>query len=107
MSRTGRIVLIALGLVIVFGGVFAWTVEDEYGSGLDFSTEPRDGQTAVYEAQAGSEPVFVGTRGGAFEYMERRRAAGESFVGPGAIIAVGAVLVVVGALAGLRKGTTE
>jgi len=26
---------------------------------------------------------------------------------PGAIIAVGAVLVVVGALAGLRKGTTE
>lgn len=107
MSRTGRIVLIALGLVIVFGGVFAWTVEDEYGSGLDFSTEPRDGQTAVHEAQAGSEPVFVGTRDEAFEYMERRRAAGESFVVPGAIIAVGAILVVVGVLAGLRKGTTE
>jgi hypothetical protein len=107
MSRAVRIVLIALGVVAVLGGLFAWTVEDESGSGLDFSTEPRDGQTAVYEAQAGSEPVFVGTRDEAFEYMERRRAAGESFMVPGAVIAVGAILVVVGAFAGLRRGTTE
>lgn len=103
MSRPGRIVLIALGLVTVLGGVLAWTVEDESGSGLDFSTKPRDEQTAVYEAQAGSEPVFVGTRDEAFEYMERRRAAGESFVVPGAVIAVGAILVIVGAFAGPRS----
>ena len=107
MSRIGRIVLIALGLAAVLGGVFAWTVEDESGSGLDFSTEPSDGQIAVYEAETGSEPVFVGTRDEAFEYMERRRAAAESFVVPGAIIAVGAILVVVGALAGLRRRATE
>jgi hypothetical protein len=102
MSRRARIVLIVLGLVVVLGGLFAWTVENEYGSGLDFSLRPRDGQTAVYEAQAGSEPVFVGSRDEASEYMEQRRAAGESFVVPGAIIAAGAILVIVGAFAGRR-----
>jgi hypothetical protein len=107
MSRRARIVLIVFGLVAVLGGLFAWTVEDEYGSGLDFSTRPRDGQTAVYEAQAGEEPVFVGSRDEAFEYMEQRRTAGESFVLPGAITAAGAILVVVGALAGRRTTGTE
>jgi hypothetical protein len=102
MSRHARIELIVLGLVVVLGGLFAWTVENEYGSGLDFSLRPRDGQTAVYEAQAGSEPVFVGSRDEASEYMEQRRAAGESFVVPGAIIAAGAILVIVGAFAGRR-----
>jgi hypothetical protein len=105
MSRTVRIVLIVLGLLAVLGGVFAWTIEDEYGAGLDFSTRPRDGQTAVYEAQAGEEPVFVGSRDEAFEYMEQRRAAGESFVLSGAIIAAGAIVVIVGALAG--RGTNR
>lgn len=107
MSRRARIVLIVLGVIAVLGGVFAWTIEDEIGSGLDFSTRPRDGQTAVYEAQAGEEPVFVGSRDEAFEYMEQRRAAGESFVLPGAIIAVGAILVVVGAFAGRRTKRTD
>jgi hypothetical protein len=107
MSRRARIVLIVLGLIAVLGGVFAWDVEDEYGSGLDFSTRPRDGQTAVFEAQAGGEPVFVGSRDEAFEYMERRRAAGESFVLPGAIIAVGTILVIVGAFAGRKMQRTD
>jgi hypothetical protein len=102
MSRRARIVLIVLGLVVVLGGLFPWTVEDEVGSGLDFSLRPRDGQTAVYEAQAGGQPVFVGSRDGASEYMERRRAAGESFVVPGTIIAAGAILVIVGAFASRR-----
>jgi hypothetical protein len=97
----------ALGLIAVLGGVFAWTIEDEYGSGLDFSTRPRDSQTAVYEAQAGEEPVFVGSRDEAFEYMEQRRAAGESFVLPGAIIAVGAILSIVGAFAGRKMQRTD
>ena len=101
MSRSARIVLLVLGLVIVLGGVFAWTVEDSYGSGLDFSTRPSDGRIAVYEARSG-EPVFVGSRDEAFEYMERERAAGESFVLPGAVIAVGAILLLVAALAGRR-----
>jgi hypothetical protein len=107
MSRRARIVLIVLGLLAVLGGVFAWDVEDEYGSGLDFSMMPRDGQTAVFEAQAGQEPVFVGSRDEAFEYMERKRSAGESFVLPGAIIAVGAILVIVGAFAGRKMQRTD
>jgi hypothetical protein len=106
MSRTVRIVLIVVGLLAVLGGVFAWTIEDEYGSGLDFSTRPRDGQTAVYEAQAGEEPVFVGSRDEAFTYMEQRRAAGKNFVAPGAIIAAGAIVFIVGAFAGRRTKRT-
>ena len=102
MSRRARIVLIVFGLIVALGGLFAWTVEDELGSGLDFSLRPQDGQTAVYEAQAGGQPVFVGPRDEAFKYMERRRAAGESFVVPGAIIAAGAILILVGAFAARR-----
>jgi hypothetical protein len=102
MSRLVRSVLIASGVVVILGGIFAWSVEAEYGSGLDFSTEPRNGQTAVFEAQSGEEPAFVGSRDDAFEYMEQRRAAGESFVVPGAIIAVGVILLAVGVFAGRR-----
>ena len=107
MYRRARIVLIVLGLLVVVGGLVAWDIEDEYGSGLDFSMMPRDGQTAVFDAQAGQEPVFVGSRDEAFEYMERKRSAGESFVLPGAIIAAGAVVVIVGAFAGRRAERTE
>jgi hypothetical protein len=106
MSRAVPIVLIGVGLLAVLGGMFAWTIEDEYGPGVDFSTRPRDGQTAVYETQAGEEPIFVGSRGEAFEYMEQRRAAGESFVLPGAIIATGVIVVIVGAFAGRRTERT-
>ena len=107
MSRPVRIGLIVLGLVAILGGVFAWTIEDQYGSGLDFTLKPRDGQTYVYEAQTGSEPVFVGSRDEADEYMEQRRAAGESFVVPGAVIAAGAIVVIVGALVGRMTKRTE
>jgi hypothetical protein len=106
MSRFVRIVLIVLGLVAVLGGMAAWAIEDEYGSGLNYSLVPRDDRTYVYEEQAGEEPVFVGSRDEAFEYMEQRRAAGESFVLPGAIIAAGAILVIVGAFAGRRTKRT-
>lgn len=102
MSRTVRVVLIVLGLVTVLGGLFAWSIEDEYGSGLDYSLKPRDGRMHVFETSAGAEPVFVGSREEAFEYMEQQRAARESFVIPGAIIAAGVVLVVAGAFARRR-----
>ena len=107
MSRPVRIGLIVLGLVTALAGLFAWTIEDEYGSGLDFTLKPRDGRTYVYEAQTGSEPVFVGSRDEVNVYMEQRRAAGESFVVPGAIIAVGAILVIVGVLARRMTKRTE
>jgi hypothetical protein len=103
MSRTARIVLISVGLLVVLSGLFAWSVEDSYGAGLDYSLMPKDGRIQVFETSSGSEPVFVGTREEANAYMEEQRAARESFVIPGAIIAAGAILVVVGALA--RRGT--
>ena len=107
MSRTVRVVLIGLGLVTVLGGLFAWSIEDEYGSGLDYSLTPRDGRMQVFETSSGEEPVFVGSNEEALEYMERQRAARESFVIPGAIVAAGVVLVIVGAIAGRRRGAPE
>jgi hypothetical protein len=106
MSRFARIGLIVLGLVAVLGGLAAWSIEDSYGSGLDYSLMPKDGRTYVYEEQVGEEPVFVGSRDEAFEYMEQRRTAGESFVLPGAMIATGAILAVVGAIANRRTKRT-
>jgi len=106
MSRSVRIVLIVLGAVAVLGGAVAWGIEAEYGSGLDYSIVPRGDRTYVYEEQAGEEPVFVGSREEAFDYMERSRAAGESFVLPGAVIAGGAILLIVVAFAGRRTERT-
>jgi hypothetical protein len=103
MSRAVRIGLIVLGVVAVLGGIFAWSVEDSYGSGLDYSTKPSDGDVAVFESSAGAEPVFVGSRDEALDYMDQQRIARESFVIPGAIIASGAILVIVGAFAGRRS----
>ncbi len=103
MSRTVRIGLIVLGVVAVLGGIVAWSIEDEHGSGLDYSTRPSDGDVAVFEASAGAEPVFVGSRDEASDYMEQERNARGSFVMPGAIIAAGAILVIVGAVAGRRR----
>ena len=107
MPRPVRIVLIVLGVVVVLGGMFAWAIEDEYGSGLNYSTEEQGGVTYVYEDQAGQEPVFVGSQEEAFAYMEEQRAARESFVLPGATIAVGAILVIVGAFAGRSRKRTS
>lgn len=102
MSRTVRIVLIVLGIVTVLGGLVAWSIENSYGSGLDYSTKPSDGRIQVFEASSGADPVFVGSREEASEYMEQQRAGRESFVIPGAIIVAGAILVIVGAFAGRR-----
>ena len=102
MSHTVRIVLIVVGVVTVLGGLFAWSIEDSYGSGLDYSLMPEDGRIQVFEASAGEEPVFVGTREEANGYMQRQRAARESFVLPGAIIAAGVIMVLVGAFVGRR-----
>jgi hypothetical protein len=107
MSRAVRIGLIVVGAVAVLGGIFAWSIEEESGSGLDYSLQPSDGKVAVFESSSGGEPVFVGTRDEALDYMERQRNARESFVIPGAIIAAGAILILVGAVIGRRREHAE
>ena len=87
-----------LGLVAVLGGLVAWSIEDEYGSGLNYSLVPRDGRSYVYEEHAGSEPVFVESRDEAFEYIEQTRAGGESFVLPGADHRGGSSVLVAGSV---------
>jgi hypothetical protein len=90
MRTWHRIGLLVLGLIVLFAGLAAWSIEDTYGHGLDFSL--RGGN--VYEAGV-QDPVFEGSPQEARDYMERRRAAVErNFVVPGLIVALGVVLVI-------------
>jgi len=101
-----RWVILGVGVVVVLVGLFAWSVEDSYGSG-NFTIQPGPGNlVSVFEEDEdvsgdvgtditpGRRAVFEGTSAEAREYMERRRATGESFVLPGAIVAVGSALIV-------------
>lgn len=98
-SWWARMLLVLVGLVVMFAGLVAWGVEDEYGSDTNFKIEIRpEGRAFVYDvdeqAQSGS-PVFEGTAQEAAAYVDRRRAEGESFVVPALIVGAGATLVVV------------
>jgi hypothetical protein len=85
-----RLGLLVLGLIVLFAGLAAWSIEDTYGHGLDFTLRGRN----VYEAGV-DDPVFEGSPQEARDYMERRRAAVErNFVVPGLIVALGVVLVI-------------
>jgi hypothetical protein len=107
MRTSFRVVLIAVGVVLIVIGLFVWSIEDEYGSGLNFATEVGDdGTVTVYEVdEAGGREVLVfeGTPSETFEYMERRRSAGESFVTPIALIAIGAALVLLALVPSMRS----
>ncbi|MCD6022862.1 MAG: hypothetical protein K0R20_2572 [Actinomycetia bacterium] len=96
MSRVLRVALVVFGVVLVFVGLSAWGVEDMYGHGLNFTIAEEGGVATVYEEQTGQTPLFSGTSEEALDYVERRQATGKNFVVPGAIIAVGVVLVLVG-----------
>jgi hypothetical protein len=91
-----RAMLVVFGLILVFAGLVAWGIEDEYGSGLNFFVVEGPATTTVYEESDGRRLLFEGTPQEARAYMERARAARESFLVPSLIIALGAVLVVVG-----------
>lgn len=88
--------------MVVLAGLFAWSIEDEYGSGLNYMVEQGPETWTVYEVSegesAGRRVVFEGPPEEAQAYMERERAARESFVVPGLIIAAGALLLVIGLL---------
>jgi hypothetical protein len=96
MSRNLGVALVAFGVVVVFVGLAAWSIEDTYGHGLNFTIAVEGGMATVYEEQTGRTPLFSGTNQAALDYVERRHATGKNFVVAGAIIAVGVVLVLVG-----------
>jgi hypothetical protein len=100
-------VVLGLGVLVVLVGVSAWSIEDSYGSGLNFTIEQGPGDlVSVYEEHEDAGPprgfegtlgrrsVFEGTPAEARDYTERRRAAGKNFVLPGAIMAVGLTLII-------------
>jgi hypothetical protein len=91
MRRSQRVSLLLLGLIVLFMGAVAWSAENTYGHGLDFTLKGR----FVYETGV-DHPVFEGSRQEADDYMERRRASGErDFLMPGSIIVLGLVLLIV------------
>ena len=105
LSMASKVMLVILGLLVIFGGWVAWTIEDEYGSGTNFKVQTsQDGAVIVYDVdeQGTDAMVFEGSEQEAQAYMEQRRAEGKSFVVPGVVIAVGALLLV-GALVAPRR----
>lgn len=104
-SVTGRVLVGALGVIVVVIGLVWWTLEGEYGSSLDLNFVVEEGEgdvVRVYEVDEGSvgpeedpraEPVFEGTGDEAREYEATRRAEGTNYLVPGFVIAAGALLV--------------
>jgi hypothetical protein len=99
MSIFGRVALAVVGVIVVFVGFVAWSLEDEYGSGLNFSLSSRAGGPWIVsevDGQNGTSVVrFEGSQEDATAYMEERRSAGENFLIPGLVIVGGAILIVV------------
>ena len=101
LSRTARVAVGVLGGLVVLVGLGVWSLETEYGSGLNFSTESDGTVHRVFEVnEQAPEPedrftaVFEGTEEEASAYIEQRRAEGRNLVIPGLIIGVGALIVI-------------
>jgi hypothetical protein len=109
LSRAARVAIGVLGGLVVLVGLVAWSLESEYGSGLNFSTESDGTVHRVFEVDEQAPDsedrfivVFEGTEEEASAYIEQRRAEGTNLVIPGLIIGVG-VLIVIVALIPIRK----
>jgi len=103
LSRAARLAVGVLGGLVVLVGLGVWSLESEYGSGLNFSTESDGTVHRVFEVdEQAPEPehrftvVFEGTEEEALAYIEQRRAEGTNLVIPGLIIGVGALIVIAG-----------
>ena len=102
MTGKGRVALGVLGLVVVLVGLLTWSLESEYGSGLNFSmSNTAGGEWVVSEIDehAGtSEVVFTGSQEEASAYTDQRRSDGVSLLLPGLMIGAGALMVVIAGL---------
>ncbi len=113
LSRASRIAVGVLGGLAVLVGLGAWSLESEYGSGLNFSVESDGTVHRVFEVdEQAPNPedrltvAFEGTEEEATAYIEQRRTEGTSLVIPGLIIGVG-VLAVIAASFPIRKTPPE
>jgi hypothetical protein len=109
LSKAARVAVVVLGVLVLLVGLLAWSLESEYGSGLNFSMESDGTVHRVFEVdeqapapEDRSTVVFEGTEEEASAYIQRRRAEGTNLVIPGLILGVGA-LMVVAALIPIRK----
>jgi len=109
LSKAARVAVGVLGGLVVLVGLGVWSLESEYGSGLNFSTESDGTVHRVFEVdEQAPEPedrftvVFEGTEEEALAYIEQRRADGTNLVFPGLIVGAGA-LMVIAALIPTRK----
>ncbi len=112
-SRATRVAVGVLGGLVVLIGLGVWSLESEYGSGLNFSVEFDGTVHRVFEVdEQAPEPedrstvVFEGTEQEAMSYIEQRRAEGTNRIIPGVIIGVG-TLMVIAALIQIRNTPTK
>ncbi len=96
MSIVKRVALAVLGLVVALAGMLSWSLENEYGSGLNFSLSGHPGGkwvvSEIDEQKGTSVVAFEGSQEEAAAYTAERRSAGKSFLLPGLIIAAGVLM---------------
>jgi len=106
-TRSTRIRLAVLGVLVGLFGLAAWSFEKEYGSGTNFMVEQRAGGAAiVYDvdetstdasSQTGTNPVFEGSEEEAMAYIEERRSQGLNFTLPITALGLGGLLLLASA----------
>ena len=98
MSRLARGSLVVLGLVVMWAGGVAWSLETNYGSGSSWAIEqPAGGPVRLYSVDevAGEETlVLEGSEEEIREYIEEYEESGRSYVFPGLVIGSGALIVI-------------
>ncbi len=109
LSRASRVAVGVLGGLVVLVGLGVWSLESEYGSGLNFSVESDGTVHRVFEIdEQAPDPedrltvVFEGTEEEASAYIAQRRAETTNLVIPGLVVGVG-VLTVIAALIPIRR----
>jgi hypothetical protein len=105
-TKSTRVLVGVIGVVVALAGLLWWTLEAEYGSGLNFEVVGAGDAATVYEVDetAGARrSVFEGTEEEALAYIERRQGEGENLLFPGLVVGAGALLILMALIPARRS----
>jgi hypothetical protein len=104
-TKSTRVLVGVIGVVVALAGLLWWALESEYGSGLNFEVVGAGDAATVYEVDesAARTSVFEGTEEEALAYIERRQGEGENLLFPGLVIGAGALLILIPLIAARRS----
>ena len=107
MGWLARGSLVVLGIVLVLAGLFAWSLETNYGSGSNWAIEQYSGgPVRLYSVDeiAGEETlVLEGSEEEIAEYIREYEESGRNYLVPALMIGSGALLVIAALIPSLRR----